>query len=62
MELLLRVVQFMIILLIAQELFSSFKSKKGNLGMMGVKLDLEKAYDLLNWGLYSVCFKSFWIQ
>lgn len=30
-------------------MFSGFKSKKGRMGYMGIKVDLEKAYDLLNW-------------
>ncbi|XP_048430549.1 uncharacterized protein LOC125472766 [Pyrus x bretschneideri] len=36
-------------ILIAHEMFSSFKSKKGRTRAMGIKLDLEKAYDYLNW-------------
>ena len=35
-------------ILIAHELFSSFKNKKGKTGQMAVKLDLGKAYDLLD--------------
>lgn len=35
-------------ILIAHELFSSFKGNKGAIGVMGIKLDLEKAYDYLN--------------
>lgn len=34
-------------ILIAHEIFVSFKSKKGRKGAMAIKLDLEKAYDFL---------------
>ncbi|XP_021807878.1 uncharacterized protein LOC110751684 [Prunus avium] len=37
-------------ILIAHELFHDFKRKKGARGAMAIKLDLEKAYDLLDWG------------
>lgn len=36
-------------ILISHELFCSFKNKKGKLGQMAVKLDLEKAYGFLDW-------------
>lgn len=36
-------------ILIAYELFSGFNGKKGRTRVMVLKLDLEKAYDLLNW-------------
>ena len=35
--------------LIAQELLYSLDHKKGKVGYMAVKLDLEKAYDRLEW-------------
>lgn len=34
---------------IAQEIFHSMRRKKGPKGWMAVKIDLEKAYDLLKW-------------
>ena len=36
-------------ILIAHELFACFNRKKGRMGDLAIKLDLEKAYDLLNW-------------
>ena len=35
--------------LIAQELFHALDNKKGRVGFMAIKLDLEKAYDRLEW-------------
>ena len=35
-------------ILIAQEVIHSMRSKKGRIGYMAIKLDLEKAYDKLN--------------
>lgn len=34
---------------IAQEIIHTMRSKKGNKGYMAIKVDLEKAYDRLNW-------------
>lgn len=36
-------------ILIAHEVLSSFKRRKGGTGAMTVKLDLEQAYDMLSW-------------
>ena len=36
-------------ILIAQEVVHSMRIKKGNVGFMAIKADLEKAYDRLNW-------------
>ena len=36
-------------ILIAHEVFHSFRSKKGKEGWMAVKLDMEKAYDRIEW-------------
>ena len=36
-------------ILIAQEVVHSMRIKKGNVGFMAIKVDLEKAYDRLNW-------------
>lgn len=36
-------------IIIAQEVIHSMKKKKGVVGWMAVKIDLEKAYDRLNW-------------
>ncbi|XP_050136156.1 uncharacterized protein LOC126611875 [Malus sylvestris] len=35
-------------ILTTHEIFFSFESKKGRVGSMGTKIDLEKAYGLLN--------------
>ena len=36
-------------IIIAQEDLHSMGSKKGKVGWMAIKVDLEKAYDRLNW-------------
>lgn len=46
-------------ILIAHELFSDFKRKKGSCGAMALKLDLEKAYDLLDWNYITACLLKF---
>jgi hypothetical protein len=35
--------------ILAHELFHSMKRKKGNGGLMAVKLDMEKAFDSMEW-------------
>lgn len=37
-------------IVIAQEVIHSMKNRKGAVGWMAIKIDLEKAYDRLNWG------------
>lgn len=45
-------------ILIAHELFSDFQRKKGRVGAFAVKLDLEKAYDFLNWDYIVIALKD----
>jgi hypothetical protein len=35
--------------ILAHEIFHSLKQKKGNGGLMAIKLDMEKAFDLIEW-------------
>lgn len=46
-------------ILVAHELFHDFKRKKGNKKAMAIKLDLEKAYDLLDWRFIRGCLTQF---
>ncbi|XP_024200132.1 uncharacterized protein LOC112203389 [Rosa chinensis] len=46
-------------ILIAHELFSSFNKKKATSGSMAIKLDLEKAYDSLDWNYIKLCLHRF---
>ena len=46
-------------MLIAQELFYALDSKKGKTGYMAVKLDLEKAYDRLEWSFIHRVLQAF---
>jgi len=36
-------------IIVAQEIFHSMRKKKGSVGWMAVKIDLEKAYDRFKW-------------
>ena len=36
-------------IVIAQEVIHSMNNKKGRMGRMAIKIDLEKAYDILSW-------------
>ena len=45
--------------LIAQELFYALDRKKGKIGYMVVKLDLEKAYDCLEWSIIHRVLQAF---
>uniref|UniRef100_A0A2N9ENM7 Reverse transcriptase domain-containing protein n=1 Tax=Fagus sylvatica TaxID=28930 RepID=A0A2N9ENM7_FAGSY len=44
---------------IVQELLHSFKQRKVKVGVMAVKLDLQKAYDRLNWPFLQVVLNKF---
>ncbi|KAL6210713.1 hypothetical protein ACLB2K_015945 [Fragaria x ananassa] len=46
-------------ILIAHEIFSDFNQRSGRNGAMAVKLDLEKAYDLLDWSYIYDCLIQF---
>lgn len=46
-------------ILIAHELFNSFNKKKSKLGSVAIKIDLEKAYDFLNWDYIKYCLTRF---
>ena len=45
--------------IIAQELIYSLKNKKGKDGFMVVKIDLEKAYDRLEWSFIKMVLEHF---
>ena len=42
-----------------REVIHSLKRKKGSQGWMGLKIDLQKAYDRLNWHFLKVVLKAF---
>ena len=45
--------------LIAHEIFHGFRSKKGKEGYMAIKLDMEKAYDKLEWNFIKLVLQHF---
>jgi len=45
-------------IIVAQEMVHSMASMKGNKMFMSIKIDLEKAYDRLNWNLLSNVWRS----
>lgn len=45
--------------IIVQELIHTMDKKKGKTGVMAIKLDLEKAYDRLEWGFIRDTLKLF---
>ena len=46
-------------MIIAQELFYALDRKKGRVGYMAIKLDLEKAYDRLEWSFNHKVLQAF---
>lgn len=46
-------------MIIAKELLYSLKKRKGSDGYMMVKIDLEKAYDRLEWSFVRMVLKHF---
>ena len=47
-------------MLIAQELFNALDKNKGKIGFIAVKLDLEKAYDRLEWSFIHRVLQAFY--
>ena len=45
--------------MLAQEVIHSMKRKKGRIGQMTIKMDLEKAYDRLSWDFIYETLKEF---
>jgi hypothetical protein len=39
--------------ILAREIFHSMKNKKGNDGLMAIKLDMENAFDRMEWSFLS---------
>jgi hypothetical protein len=46
--------------LIVQEILHSFKIRKVKGGFVAMKLDLQKAYDRVNWGFLKLGANSIW--
>lgn len=51
--------QYMIISLLCMNFSLMFIRRKGKQGYIAMKIDLEKAYDLLNWDYIFVCLQTF---
>lgn len=54
-------------LFLAQEILHAMKNKKGKTSWMALKIDMEKAYDKLEWGFLEKVLQCFgfpnsWIQ
>ena len=45
-------------IIVAQEMVHSMSKMKGNKAFMAIKIDLEKAYDRLNWNFVEECLKE----
>ena len=45
--------------MIVQEILHSFKKRKVKGGFLALKLDLQKAYDRVNWGFFKVVLQQF---
>lgn len=46
-------------ILLAHEIFPSFRSKKGKGGWIAIKLDMENAYDRLEWNFIFTILEKF---
>ena len=47
--------------MIVQEMLHGFKRRKAKDGLMAIKLDLQKAYDRINWRFLQTVLKFFWV-
>lgn len=48
-------------IIVVQEVIHSMSMKKGNLGFMAIKIDLEKAYDRVRWSFIMKCLEELWL-